>query len=352
VICTLEGLQQAELAGWLPQVGRASGTVCRYSLPHLALEATHTLRCGPQRLALNCSGSRMAVLDGSNVLSMFDFGPGGAAGTGAGLGQHVEGWERRDVWDVRWAQDDPELLVCCEKSKMVAIRWAQLLGAGWLARGAQSARGLLGCWAVRLLAGRQLHTANSPTHRMELTAVASCPALVPAGRWSPRSLCRRRATCWRWPTWRCAARSWTRWWRRQTRWGLSSSAATRHGGSGGRAAGCRASAGRLPCLACCTQPAAREARLAPCREARTLVETSGAAEAAAFISSHSHPRLWRILAQHCLRQMDLATAEKAFVHCQDYPVSRPALPASLDIDDTPRQCRPRCAECGAAACSC
>ncbi len=62
------------------------------------------------------------------------------------------------------------------------------------------------------------------------------------------------------------------------------------------------------------------------REARTLIETSGAAEAVTFISSHSpHPRLWRILAQHCLRQMDLATAEKAFVHCRDYPVSWPAV---------------------------
>ncbi len=118
-----------ERVGWLPQVGRASGTVCRYSLPHLGLEATHTLRCGPQRLALNCSGSRMAVLDGGNVLSMYDFGPAGAAGQAAGLGQHLEGWERRDVWDVRWAEDDPELLVCCEKSKMVVIRWGR--APGW-----------------------------------------------------------------------------------------------------------------------------------------------------------------------------------------------------------------------------
>jgi hypothetical protein len=58
----------------------------------------------------------------------------------------------------------------------------------------------------------------------------------------------------------------------------------------------------------------------PVREARDLLESSGVAEATAFISSHSHPRLWRILANHCLQQLDLATAEKALVHCQDYPV--------------------------------
>jgi WD repeat-containing protein 35 len=102
--------------------------VCRYSLPHLALEAKLQLRCRPARLALNCSGSRMAVLDVANVLTLRDFGAvavqGGPARHMAGQGQHVEGWERRDVWDVRWSEDDPELLVCCEKSKMTVVRWA------------------------------------------------------------------------------------------------------------------------------------------------------------------------------------------------------------------------------------
>lgn len=97
-------------------IGRASGAVYRYSLPHLTLEGRHTLRCRPQRLALNCSGTHMAVLDPAGVLTMFDFGKSGAAG------EHLGSWERKDVWDVRWASDDPELLVCCEKGKMVVVR--------------------------------------------------------------------------------------------------------------------------------------------------------------------------------------------------------------------------------------
>ena len=34
----------------------------------------------------------------------------------------VQTFERRDVWDARWASDDPELLVVCEKNKQTVFR--------------------------------------------------------------------------------------------------------------------------------------------------------------------------------------------------------------------------------------
>jgi hypothetical protein len=40
-------------------------------------------------------------------------------------------------------------------------------------------------------------------------------------------------------------------------------------------------------------------------------------EAQAFITDNAHPRLWRLLAEHALERLDLATAEKGFVHCRD-----------------------------------
>jgi WD repeat-containing protein 35 len=39
-------------------VGRASGTVHRYTLPHISLSDKYVLRCRPQQLALNCDSTR------------------------------------------------------------------------------------------------------------------------------------------------------------------------------------------------------------------------------------------------------------------------------------------------------
>ena len=43
-------------------------------------------------------------------------------------------------------------------------------------------------------------------------------------------------------------------------------------------------------------------------------------DAYSFVDSNSHPRLWRILAEHALDQLDFAMADKAFVRCADYQV--------------------------------
>ena len=37
-----------------------------------------------------------------------------------------------------------------------------------------------------------------------------------------------------------------------------------------------------------------------------------------FIQANAHPRLWRTLGERCLQQLDLMTADKAFVSSQDY----------------------------------
>ncbi len=53
-------------------VGRASGVVHRYSLPHLTVEGQHLLRCRPYMLALNCNASKMSIIDINGVLSFYD----------------------------------------------------------------------------------------------------------------------------------------------------------------------------------------------------------------------------------------------------------------------------------------
>ncbi len=354
----------------------------RYSLPHLTLEGRHMLRCRPQRLVLNCNSTRMAVLDQSGLLTMFDFGQSAAGGTGSAAGEPLGSWERKDVWDVRWASDDPELLVCCEKGKMVVVRWAG-------ARAVQVWQVQCGCCVALMARHRlgclqpcvQVHgsaaggakwphhrcsTCMAIKHRISSAAmlVNHNPCMQPSPATSPHWPCRSLEA--EEPVAapghvleladlevRCAALDAlmaapeqpaaeliSTYETRGLRWvmlpyclirdtvvrvvGTSMTVAATANGSG---AACL-----LP--SCCVRtvlarasamPRAGTHRLTchfplPAREARDLLASSGVAEATAFISSHSHPRLWRILANHCLQQLDLATAEKALVHCQDYPV--------------------------------
>ena len=51
--------------------------LCRYSLPHIALEHKYTLRCRPQTMAINCD-SRMSIIDNNGVLTFFDLAFDGA----------------------------------------------------------------------------------------------------------------------------------------------------------------------------------------------------------------------------------------------------------------------------------
>jgi WD repeat-containing protein 35 len=55
-----------------------------------------------------------------------------------------------------------------------------------------------------------------------------------------------------------------------------------------------------------------------CRDTRALLASGNEADAQAFIADNPHKRLWQLLAEHALEKLDLAVAEKAFVHCGDY----------------------------------
>jgi len=46
---------------------------------------------------------------------------------------------------------------------------------------------------------------------------------------------------------------------------------------------------------------------------------SGLREAQTFIEENPHARLWRLLAEAAVEELDLSAAENAFVRCKDYP---------------------------------
>mmetsp|Transcript_32306 Transcript_32306/g.92700 ORF Transcript_32306/g.92700 Transcript_32306/m.92700 type:complete len:1232 (-) Transcript_32306:146-3841(-) len=117
-------------------VARESGVMQRYSLPHLGVEAKFTIRCRPQVIAANCDSTRMSVIDINGLLTLYDIevkmtstrqpfemDRSGAPATEA-CGQQLD-FERKDVWNMRWASDNPDLFAIMEKTRMYIVRGLQ-----------------------------------------------------------------------------------------------------------------------------------------------------------------------------------------------------------------------------------
>jgi len=107
-------------------VARESGAVQRYSLPHLGLESRFTIRCRPQVIAANCDSTKMLVIDINGVLTLHDIEvkSSNQGGNNPENGQQLE-FERKDVWNMRWASDNPDLFAIMEKTRMYIVRGLQ-----------------------------------------------------------------------------------------------------------------------------------------------------------------------------------------------------------------------------------
>ena len=109
-------------------VARESGAAHRYSLPHIALEEKFDLKCKPAAIAINCASTRLTVIDSNSTLTLFDMTAApapasGEAGEGAGptRGAFIE-FEKKDVWDMIWSDDVPELFAYTEKTRVFIVR--------------------------------------------------------------------------------------------------------------------------------------------------------------------------------------------------------------------------------------
>lgn len=138
-------------------VAHHNGSLIRFTLPHLSMENTYSSNSVPMRIALNSSSTRLSIIDEVGVLSVLDLDvrlPAGATHSSendsmldhsdekhsqdaAVIGRKM-GIDRRDVWDMCWAEDNEEMLCVMEKTKMVIMRGeiaeAPVQSAGYLAR--------------------------------------------------------------------------------------------------------------------------------------------------------------------------------------------------------------------------
>ncbi|KAJ3069811.1 WD repeat-containing protein 35 [Podochytrium sp. JEL0797] len=107
-------------------IARQSGTFLQLALQSLSLETKYSIPTRPQFISLNCNSTRLAMLDVSGVLKMLELGKRGSGGnTGSYVTASlvVEGgklfdFERKDVWDVEWATENPESFAIMEKTRL------------------------------------------------------------------------------------------------------------------------------------------------------------------------------------------------------------------------------------------
>ncbi|NXR71104.1 WDR35 protein, partial [Pycnonotus jocosus] len=103
-------------------VGRESGTIQRYTLPSVAVVQSYTLDCRAYQLSLNCNSSRLAIIDLAGVLTFLDLDTRAADSMGQQEAGEQLKLERKDVWDMKWAKDNPDLFAMMEKTRMYVFR--------------------------------------------------------------------------------------------------------------------------------------------------------------------------------------------------------------------------------------
>lgn len=107
-------------------IGRESGTIQEYTIPHVALCNRYTIPNRAYRIAINCNSTRAAVIDSTGVLTILDLTTNSGGSDIQTVGSNNNGnngrIERKDVWAVCWARDNPQLLAIMEKTRMYVFR--------------------------------------------------------------------------------------------------------------------------------------------------------------------------------------------------------------------------------------
>ena len=215
-------------------VARASGSLLRFALPHLSLDGQYVLPCRAEKLALNCTSSRLSIIDINGICTLFDVDtthfstatPDASNPTSSSPSGQVLDFERKDAWDMVWADDNEELFAVMEKTRMYVFR-------GLLPEEPVQSSAFLCHFNELCIRAVQLD---------DLMADPEAPDKELILNFETKSL----------------------------------------------------------------------------RDTRTLLLTTPITEATAFIEDNSHLRLWRLLAETALEQLNFTIADKAFVHCRDY----------------------------------
>ncbi|KAJ8969636.1 hypothetical protein NQ317_009651 [Molorchus minor] len=100
-------------------IGRESGLIQYYALPHIVLTNRYKISTRPHKMAINCNSTRLSIIDMSGVMTVLDISEAVGRPTTAVEGNKLE---RKDVWAMRWASDNPQLLAIMEKTRMYIFK--------------------------------------------------------------------------------------------------------------------------------------------------------------------------------------------------------------------------------------
>jgi WD repeat-containing protein 35 len=100
-------------------VGRQSGSVAHVTLPILQFETMYYLPISSFFLQINADSTRFSVLDKNGTLRLHDLN------TKTHSGKMLE-IERKDVWDLKWALDNPQMLAISEKTRTFVINGVEV----------------------------------------------------------------------------------------------------------------------------------------------------------------------------------------------------------------------------------
>jgi len=118
-------------------VGRESGTLHRYLLPHMTLEGKYVVRCRPHQIALNCNSTKLGIIDINSVMTILDLDARSESNGQAVLGEQLA-FERKDAWDMLWASDNADLIAVMEKTRLYVFRNLEseepVLSSGYLSK--------------------------------------------------------------------------------------------------------------------------------------------------------------------------------------------------------------------------
>ncbi|KAG7199655.1 hypothetical protein KM043_014248 [Ampulex compressa] len=104
-------------------IGRESGMIQRYSLPQITLTNRYNTACRLHKIAINCDSSRVSMMDTTGVLTMLDLEPQKTPESrDVDVSEDINKFERKDVWTMCWARDNPMLLAIMEKTRMYVLR--------------------------------------------------------------------------------------------------------------------------------------------------------------------------------------------------------------------------------------
>jgi len=94
-------------------VCRMTGSILKFTLPYVSLENKLFVKCRPFFIQINCDTSRLGVIDLEGVLTLYEINNSG--------GNLLE-FLKKEVWDIKWSDDNPLQFACMEKSRMYTIK--------------------------------------------------------------------------------------------------------------------------------------------------------------------------------------------------------------------------------------